>query len=543
MRSFISFFCILILFGLASCSRFFHLQADPPAGEISDSGAFLTDEGIYSQNAIQWSRTGKWHLDEELNPGAVMPVFMVYQFGLMQIFGVHLWSVRVGGILCGLLNLLFIFVFLRKEDPTLAKIVLILGAVNFPLIIYNRLAFAENLLLCLLIGMVICLKNMTQAKQPVLWTIVFWFLSGVAFLTKPLHLFMIIPFLIELFLVNPIQKRKIIFASVAAFSLVCVGIFIFTYPYVEAWHYFYQLNLVTHFSSGFRIYIWKVVVSLFENPLFRMMPILFVIAIWKSFHYFSNFIRKKEIGLIERIFSIYYLSGFLFLVVIPYAPVRYWLVLIPPILILNGLFFREAIQHSSITFFRNKRIMVLIVLFILAQICTSFYHWISADTKSIVSFYGLLSIIPLVYLSQKRLKSRSVVITLIGIIFALHLFQITRYHTAPHYSMKRMIETVNQVLERDSRRNSKSLAGDMVSVMAFNTDVSVIDVMYKKDQLLERMLKRKPGYLLLEDVHLFKSVKSLIADHVLHFELIREFQLMRNYHQGYPALLFKIHWK
>ncbi len=188
-----------LLFGflvVAALLRFPQIYADPPAGDISRSGVFLADEGTNGYNSLQWILAGRWHTIDAFNPGVNTPIFMVYQFLWMKLFGVSLASVRYSGIFCGLLALVMLYFILSKSNKTAGLIALILGAVNFPLIIYNRLALNENLLLVCLLGLVLILLSFLQNPQHSKMVFAFWGVFFLGYLTKSLILFFIFPCLV-----------------------------------------------------------------------------------------------------------------------------------------------------------------------------------------------------------------------------------------------------------------------------------------------------------------------------------------------------------
>jgi len=44
--------------------------------------------------------TGEWYTPDAFNPGVNIPIFMVYEFLLMKLFGQSLTTVRYGGVFC-----------------------------------------------------------------------------------------------------------------------------------------------------------------------------------------------------------------------------------------------------------------------------------------------------------------------------------------------------------------------------------------------------------------------------------------------------------
>lgn len=534
---------LFILIGIAAIPRFLHILSDPPAGEISQSGAFLTDEGIYGYNAIQWVRTGTWITEGELNPGAVLPVWMTFQMGILKLFGVGLQNARIGSILCGLIMLILLVLLLKQEKPLLMKIILLLAAVNYPLMIYNRIAIAENLILCLLVTLAICLRNIAQSEKTVFWTVFFWLLMGTGILIKPIHIFFIIPFITELRYLNKDKRIKIVYASIVTIFVLGFSLVSLLQPFKNEWAYFYQLNLFNQFASGLKIYLWKVIRSVVEMPFFAFMPVLFPLAVFMFFRLFPEFLRNGSMKFFHRMVLSWFGGGWIFLILIPYAPPRYWLILIPPVLFMAGLFVSEFIEKPNVfKLLKIHKMGILILVFVILQMVSGFYRYLAADIKRIIYFFPVLGLIPLLFILFNRLQTRIILWSLIGFILLFHSHLIFRYHKKPEYTFINMIRHVGNILEKDTSNQSQFLAGDIASVVAFEYDIKAIDVMYRKDQLKERLNKFKPGYLLLEDSALYHRIDSLISQSVCQILSVEEFSLMHNYHHGQNTVLYQIIW-
>ncbi len=131
--------------------RAFAIYADAPAGDISRSGVFLADEGLHGYNAVHWVLTGHWHVKDDINHGVNSPLFMLYEYALLNAFGISLATVRYGALFLGLLALLLLFFILYRGHETAAWIALGSGVFCYPWLIYQRLAVLENLLVLLLL--------------------------------------------------------------------------------------------------------------------------------------------------------------------------------------------------------------------------------------------------------------------------------------------------------------------------------------------------------------------------------------------------------
>ncbi len=141
---------MLLLTVLSLGLRLPDLDADPPVaalgrqGSTQISGAFLSDEGWYSRNARRHALGEGWFTEEGLNPIVVTPLFSLLQRLSFACLGVSLSAARTAPALLGASMPPFLFLALL---PCLghagAFAAALLLAVNFPLVMYSRLALTE----------------------------------------------------------------------------------------------------------------------------------------------------------------------------------------------------------------------------------------------------------------------------------------------------------------------------------------------------------------------------------------------------------------
>ena len=92
--------------------RFVKLEADFPLG-IEHGGVLYTDEGWYSNAAINRVVDGKWYKEGDFNPAINLPVAHILQRITFALFGMSLVSARITVILFFMLFLFTVFQLVR----------------------------------------------------------------------------------------------------------------------------------------------------------------------------------------------------------------------------------------------------------------------------------------------------------------------------------------------------------------------------------------------------------------------------------------------
>jgi 4-amino-4-deoxy-L-arabinose transferase-like glycosyltransferase len=102
------------LFALAAALRLAFIEADSPAGVLSTSAAFGTDEGAYSFLASEWAAGRNPLGGPEYLAGAVSLPITALQLVVFSALGVSLATVRVLGALIGSLMAPMIYLLGRR---------------------------------------------------------------------------------------------------------------------------------------------------------------------------------------------------------------------------------------------------------------------------------------------------------------------------------------------------------------------------------------------------------------------------------------------
>lgn len=351
---------ILIISSLSFIIRFHRISADPDTS-VTWSGAFFTDEGFYSTNAVKKILTGHFICDH-FNHILVMPVMSFLQYYCLEYFGLSLFSIRFPSLLLSTLTILLFIIFIilsyRKKHEDLKVILpvsVFIFCTNYIYLIYSRVAFWDIPMFTFgfisLIFLFLALKsNKIIMKQ------IFYILSGlflsISVLTKTTGgFFYIIVVLIFVFQIldNKFNNRKILkiadIYGILLLLIVSLVVIILTILFLKNKSGEHFINIfrilvrgkitldhlkpiiiLKNYSNLFLVpFIWK------NIPLF----ILTLLSIWLIIY---KFIKKRVINLIDTFFISILLATILFFGFFGYAPSRYLVVLTIPVSYFIGIF-------------------------------------------------------------------------------------------------------------------------------------------------------------------------------------------------------------
>jgi 4-amino-4-deoxy-L-arabinose transferase-like glycosyltransferase len=528
---------------LAAVVRSPQIYGDPPAGDVSRSGDFISDEGTGSSNALQWILTGEWHTPDALNTAVNGPIFTLFEIGMMKVFGANLAAVRCGGILSGLITLLLLYFLIAQFDKVAALLALFFGAFNFALIVYNRLAFFENLLLVWLIGLGLLTVAIVRRPDNHKLVVAFWLVFALAYLTKALVIFFVPLFVIMTFRVDARSRKRI-----WGISAICIITFaslvwlLWFSRYVEDWRYYQQVNV------GDRLDLNPIAIALnyarylFHLKFFEFMPVQYTIALLMVARGIHHIVLRKEISLIEQLFIFWLLLGSLQLGFSAYSPGRYSLILLPPILALNGLFFSQLRGPAPAESKPWPGILLAMVMAIgFLQISFGFYRLHSGQFYP-SCFLPLLAPIPAIMIwlfSKEKLSKAATVWGLAGLIIAIQSFQVIRFHVNMEFSLYSALKDVAAILRDGNGSEKVVLAGDLAPMVAFVAHVPVIDITYRRELVPQRVREMQPKYLFLEDGDEgLARLREQMPEYWDSFRPLKRYRILNNYRSGRDAVLY-----
>jgi 4-amino-4-deoxy-L-arabinose transferase-like glycosyltransferase len=146
-----SLFVVLTCLVVASGMRVFHLRADPPPN-LSPSGGYFADEGFWSHNARNKVLFDTWETDDWNDMWAAAPNHWL-QYLSFSLLGVGLAQARVTSVALSVLLVLLCYWICRRHLPQYAWAAgTVLAATDFLNVMFGRLGLLETPTLVLLLA-------------------------------------------------------------------------------------------------------------------------------------------------------------------------------------------------------------------------------------------------------------------------------------------------------------------------------------------------------------------------------------------------------
>jgi len=124
--------------------RFADIQADPPGGIVSPSGAFLGDEGFYLKAARLYHAFGVWRNEADSNWFYLSPLYAAVTTGLGFLSHDLLRVARYASVVCSLASVgAFCLLCRHRRSVAESLACCLLVAASFDAWAYSRLALAE----------------------------------------------------------------------------------------------------------------------------------------------------------------------------------------------------------------------------------------------------------------------------------------------------------------------------------------------------------------------------------------------------------------
>ncbi|MBD3376979.1 hypothetical protein GF406_18270 [candidate division KSB1 bacterium] len=527
----------ILLFSLSL--RFLTMMADPPAGDLSRSAAFLADEGTWAINAMEWALTGDWYIPNAYNPGAIVPIFMLFEYFIFKLGGVNLAALRLGFIFISLCSQILLYIILKnnskKNSSYCAHLTVLFSAIAFPLVIFNRLAFLENVqIFFMLLTVYSLLKYLKFSKF--LWLAATYLSFFLGFLTKPSMIFFLGLIIIMAIVLKPHKLKVFILYSLSFLMPFSIFLWFWYNTYIGDWTFFTQsivgprLSTVPTIMSSF----FKTIAHL---KFFEFMPIMYGLALIKLFQNLNAFMRDRQsVSHVQSLLSLWFILGILYVGFSSYSPPRYSLVLLPAICGLAASFFSGTIQKISLFQF------IILIGIISFQCVFGLYRLIVLDNLFPSVFLPWLALFAVLFIySANRGPIRyhwlkSALFLSIAIVSSL---QIIHYYSTATFSMLSAMKTVKQQVAKDGYENPV-IAGDSGPIMALYAGVRTVDIMFRQENLETLVQERKPQYLFLEDPRELKRLKLQVPGYWDKIELLSSQPLLNNYIHGQNSVFYKI---
>ena len=529
---------------------------------------------------------GQWNLDDFFRMG-ISSLVTVSTYILFKIFGYGFAPARSITIFFSLLSILFLFLVLKKEmGRKFALFGSVFLAFNYVYLMHNRLALEETPMLFFIL---LCIFFWQMGKEKSWYFLLSGFsLAVAAFFVKILALFFI-PVLILDFLrfkwsslYHEFRLRKfrpIFYLGMGFFCAFLIWFFLIFLPYkAQVTNYIIANSFKSpagSVSSGFEFL--KNFLRLGESDrLFGRMPIIFILAFFYLLSWVKDFKSKlKNHSSIEFISVIWVFWGMIFLAWTNYHPIRYQMILIPPLCMLAGCALGKLTELKEIRTGSSLKISTLVFWWIILFVFSygliylllnyilrnyqSFIPLVSAFTSDVRGwFYGkadLLSnhsalafravILTFVILgtvillrSLNKLKNGLKISPVFKIFFAgslLFLFFIIQLKQYQNWSENVSYSLYDISRDLRSLPQGSAIAGPWAGAVCMENDhyALVMQVFANKDRVLERftithLIIFKGGW---EDKYFSETYPEVMKKAIL----LRQYVV-----RGNPLLLYKI---
>jgi len=439
--------------------RLIHLEADPPLN-LDWSGGFFGDEMALAHNARNKVLFGEW-ISDEWNPLIYSPLQTLLEYGFFSVLGVGLIPLRLVNIFLLFLGFWLLLLTLRRERgwPTALLAVGLLGF-NYIFLMYNRIGLNDTFLVFPML-LTLYLWHRGLEKPP------YFILAGVSaficYITKAMALYFILAAALSLVWAILPKVRE---AGGLKKGLRSLGFFLsgLGLSYI-AWYGFFFLPNQGRFDSIMRSWFrlamprdlgqyWSHVTSPLLLKYFSLCPVELLVGLSIIPWLFLTLLKDwKKIKPLEVFLLLWLLGGYLAINGLNYRPLRYYVPLLPPLIILTALLLSKIWNWTYLGNFNLKPVLMKGWLFMLWILFVGQY---SLGYKKLVmgtlALLGLVSIFMLVLLTRRSLLDltmagsdrdrrphlflRSAVVGLIGFSLIIHGAHYFRWVRSPAYTVR-----------------------------------------------------------------------------------------------------------
>jgi 4-amino-4-deoxy-L-arabinose transferase-like glycosyltransferase len=439
--------------------RLIHLDADSPLG-LSWSGGYFGDEMALAHNARNKVLFGEW-ISDEWNPYIYSPLLTLLEYAFFSFLGVGLIPLRLVNIFVLFLGFWLLLLTLRRERdwPTALLAVGLLGF-NYIFLMYNRIGLNDTFLVFPML-LTLYLWHRGLEKPP------YFILAGVSaficYTTKATALYFTLAAALSLVwaILQKVQEAGGLKKGLRSLGFFLGGLGLSCF----AWYRFFFLPNQGRFDSAVQDWVglampenlgrfWSNVTSPLLLKYFSLSPVELLVGLsfipWLFLTLFKDW---KKIKPLEVFLSLWLLGGYLAINGLNYRPLRYYVPLLPPLIILTALLLSKIWNRSDSGNFNLKPVLTKGWLFILWILFVSQY---SLGYKELVmgtlALLGLVSIFMLVLLTKSKLLGlamsgsgrdrgirlflRSAVAGLIGFSLIIHGAQYYRWVRSPAYTVR-----------------------------------------------------------------------------------------------------------
>ena len=494
--------------------RLYRPAADPPSWLY----VYNTDEGHYSYNAYNKTKTGHWFVDEA-KYALITPLFSLAQYlvagGLPEqpnIVRYRAISILSGILFCLALRYLF-------GPPFIGWTAAALGSVSFMGVVHSRVGIPE-MMLTLLLLVTALLAIAGEKRRSFILTMATGFTAVACAAIKLTGALMLPIVIVAPLLCRALGRRSnTYFAGIAAGALLGVSAvsLIVVVPYYADW--LSWVSLVTSVGRGaVAPDLAGLLASLFSfllSPALQTMPILWPMALCWCICVFLPRLKNGENDFEETLIFLWLGFGIVLLGLPSYQPARWQLMIFPPVIAAG---FRFLLQVRRFT-------AVAAALALAVTLSATFSGMIGGGVlrlsgeiypgegmlSHIVTFAVAASAFSLAVVAARifRMGWRTGVLAGVVLLELSVQFMLHAAYMKPAYSRETQWAACAGALERLKRSDNDLFAGSMVQDLSLRADIRVLPTYYvlEKDQLDDRSVRdfflrqnQRPDYFLLLDL-------------------------------------------
>ena len=321
--------------------RVLHINADPPSGLSFSAGIFVDEMHNVHQvrNKILF---GSWEMDQWPSI-AYSPIFAVLQYLILSLIGVGLWQIKVLPIILSIISIILVFKSFKEYfSERSGLIAAVLLGMNYTFVMYNRLGLFENLVIFFMTLTLFFWQRAVRTEKAIYFFLT-GFSAGLAFIAKSMafHFVIATAFSFIFFIIKNGLKISLKPAAAGLIGAGFAGIlwyFGFFLPFEEdisnvgsSW-----LNMTLQ-SGG----IGNLITA---NPLFHLfyrlkfLPLTLSLAIVFIMAVGIKVIREpSKLDPVEMFLIFWSLCGAFFLSLLSYQPTRYYLPILPGIVLITAV--------------------------------------------------------------------------------------------------------------------------------------------------------------------------------------------------------------
>jgi 4-amino-4-deoxy-L-arabinose transferase-like glycosyltransferase len=312
--------------------RLVRLDADPPP-YLDPSGGSFADEGPWLHNARNLLRSGAARSDG-WNPMLLSPLTHGFGLAAMAVLGVGLPLARVSAAL--VFALLLAAMALWPGDRRLGATAVAILGLNYVAGMFGRLVLVDNMVLLLACGTAALSGSALRGSRAFGRMALAGALGGMCLITKILVVFLV-PAWYGALAVDALKRRRP-WSETAALAVIfgaaLGGVYL---AYVLVVHIPNAAELEVYLSfyrEQQSLSLWSVVKNIISQRFFAYFswtPVLLVAFLWVLCERLGELWRKRELPEPEEALALlWFLGGVALLAALRYRPLRYYLVLLPP---------------------------------------------------------------------------------------------------------------------------------------------------------------------------------------------------------------------